>query len=54
VTYYRRASGCRNIERQLTEQLLGAVRENRAKVVVIDITGVQAVDSNVANHMVQG
>lgn len=39
--------------RQLTEQLLGAVRDNRAKVVVIDITGVQAVDSKVANHMVQ-
>jgi rsbT co-antagonist protein RsbR len=39
--------------RALTEQLLGAVRDNRAKVVVIDITGVQAVDSRVANHMVQ-
>jgi rsbT co-antagonist protein RsbR len=39
--------------RQLTEQLLGAVRDNRAKVVVIDITGVQEVDSKVANHMVQ-
>jgi rsbT co-antagonist protein RsbR len=39
--------------RQLTEQLLNAVRDNRAKVVVMDITGVQAVDSKVANHMVQ-
>lgn len=39
--------------RQLTEQLLGAIRDNRAKVVVMDITGVQAVDSKVANHMVQ-
>ena len=39
--------------RLLTEQLLGAVRDNRAKVIVIDITGVQAVDSKVANHMVQ-
>ncbi len=39
--------------RLLTEQLLAAVRDNRAKVVVIDITGVQAVDSKVANHMVQ-
>lgn len=39
--------------RLLTEQLLGAVRDHRAKVVVIDITGVQAVDSKVANHMVQ-
>jgi rsbT co-antagonist protein RsbR len=39
--------------RQLTEQLLGSIRGNRAKVVVIDITGVQSVDSRVANHIVQ-
>jgi rsbT co-antagonist protein RsbR len=39
--------------RQLTEQLLRAIRSNRAKVVVIDITGVPAVDSTVANHLVQ-
>jgi rsbT co-antagonist protein RsbR len=39
--------------RQLTEQLLGSIRANRAKVVVIDITGVQSVDSRVANHIVQ-
>lgn len=39
--------------RVLTEQLLRAIRDNRAKVIVIDITGVQAVDSRVANHMVQ-
>jgi rsbT co-antagonist protein RsbR len=39
--------------RQLTEQLLRAIRANRAKVVVIDITGVAAMDSNVANHLVQ-
>src|SRR6266852_1614688 len=39
--------------RQLTEQLLRAIRANRAKVVVIDITGVPAVDSTVANHLVQ-
>src|SRR5438477_11819814 len=39
--------------RQLTEQLLQAIRTNRAKVVVIDITGVPAMDSNVANHLVQ-
>lgn len=39
--------------RQLTEQLLHAIRENRAKVVVIDITGVAAMDSKVANHLVQ-
>jgi rsbT co-antagonist protein RsbR len=39
--------------RQLTEQLLRGIRSNRAKVVVIDITGVPAVDSKVANHLVQ-
>jgi rsbT co-antagonist protein RsbR len=39
--------------RQVTEQLLRAIRGNRAKVVVIDITGVPAVDSTVANHLVQ-
>jgi rsbT co-antagonist protein RsbR len=39
--------------RQLTEQLLRAVRTNRAKVVVIDITGVPSMDSTVANHLVQ-
>jgi rsbT co-antagonist protein RsbR len=38
--------------RQLTEQLLRAIRANRAKVVVIDLTGVAAMDSNVANHLV--
>src|ERR1700704_4497326 len=39
--------------RQLTEQLLRGIRQNRAKVVVIDITGVPSVDSTVANHLVQ-
>lgn len=39
--------------RQLTEQLLASIRSNRAKVVVIDITGVQSVDTRVANHIVQ-
>jgi rsbT co-antagonist protein RsbR len=39
--------------RQLTEQLLGAIQANRAKVVVIDITGVAAIDLTVANHLVQ-
>ncbi len=39
--------------RQLTEQLLRAIRQNRARVVVIDITGVPVMDSNVANHLVQ-
>ncbi|MBI4551657.1 MAG: GAF domain-containing protein [Candidatus Latescibacteria bacterium] len=39
--------------RQLTEQLLRGIRANRAKVVVIDITGVPSVDATVANHLVQ-
>src|SRR6478672_2869067 len=39
--------------RQLTEQLLRAIRNNRARVVVIDITGVPSVDANVANHLLQ-
>jgi rsbT co-antagonist protein RsbR len=39
--------------RQLTEQLLGAIHSNRARVVVIDITGVADIDLNVANHLVQ-
>jgi rsbT co-antagonist protein RsbR len=39
--------------RQLTEQLLLAIRANRAKVVVIDFTGVPTIDSTVANHLVQ-
>ncbi len=39
--------------RQLTEQLLRAIRANRAKMIVIDMTGVPAVDSKVANHLLQ-
>jgi rsbT co-antagonist protein RsbR len=39
--------------RQLTEQLLTAIRDTRAKVVVIDITGVGTIDEMVANHLVQ-
>src|SRR6266700_4790140 len=39
--------------RQLTEQLLRGIRANRAKVVVVDITGVPVIDSVVANHLVQ-
>jgi rsbT co-antagonist protein RsbR len=39
--------------RQLTEQLLTAIRQFRAMVVVMDITGVGAVDSKVANHLIQ-
>jgi rsbT co-antagonist protein RsbR len=39
--------------RQLTEQLLGAIQSSRARVVVIDITGVATIDRTVANHLVQ-
>jgi rsbT co-antagonist protein RsbR len=39
--------------RQLTEQLLAGIRAHRAKVVVIDTTGVPDVDESVANHLVQ-
>lgn len=38
---------------QLTEQLLHGIRDTRARVVVVDITGVPAVDSRVANHLLQ-
>jgi len=38
---------------QLTEQLLRGIRTHRAKVVVIDITGVPEIDEAVANHLVQ-
>lgn len=38
---------------RLTEQLLRAIRANRARVVVIDITGVPSVDSRVANHLIK-
>jgi rsbT co-antagonist protein RsbR len=39
--------------RQVAEQLLRGIRTHRAKVVVIDITGVPEIDSTVANHLVQ-
>lgn len=39
--------------RLLTEGLLKAIRERRAKGVVMDITGVPIVDSKVANHIAQ-
>lgn len=38
---------------QLTEQLLQSIRARRGKVVVLDVTGVAAVDSRVANHLIQ-
>ena len=39
--------------RQLTEDLLQQIRGARAKVVVMDVTGAAAVDSKVANHLLQ-
>jgi len=39
--------------KQLTDDLLRAIRANRSKIVVMDITGVAAVDSKVANHLLQ-
>lgn len=39
--------------RQVTEKLLKFIRDRRAKVVVMDITGVSTVDSRVANHLLQ-
>lgn len=39
--------------RQLTEQLLNSIQSNRAKVIVIDITGVASMDQTVANHLFQ-
>lgn len=38
---------------KLTEQLLHGIRKNRAKVIVIDITGVPTMDKKIANHLVQ-
>lgn len=39
--------------RLITQSLLQAIRANRAKVVVMDITGVATIDSKVANHLIQ-
>jgi rsbT co-antagonist protein RsbR len=39
--------------RLITESLLRAVRAARAKVVVMDVTGVATIDSKVANHLLQ-
>ena len=38
---------------QLTSSLLDAIRVNRARVAVMDVTGVAAIDSKVANHLLQ-
>ncbi len=35
------------------ENMLSRIEEDRAKVVVIDVTGVQAIDSQVSHHLVQ-
>lgn len=39
--------------RLITENLLRAIRANRARVVVMDVTGVATIDSRVANHLLQ-
>lgn len=39
--------------RLITESLLRSIRANRAKVVVMDVTGVATIDSKVANHLMQ-
>ena len=39
--------------RQLTEQMLRGIRTHRAKVVVVDITGVPDIDEVVANNLVR-
>ena len=39
--------------RLITESLLEAIRANRARAVVMDITGVATIDSRVANHILQ-
>ncbi|HEY8075568.1 MAG TPA: protoglobin domain-containing protein [Labilithrix sp.] len=39
--------------RLITESLLRAIRTNRARMVVMDVTGVATIDSKVANHLLQ-
>ncbi|MGA0599250.1 protoglobin domain-containing protein [Caulobacter sp. KR2-114] len=39
--------------KQLTDNLLRSIRAHRARVVVMDITGVATVDTKVANHLIQ-
>jgi rsbT co-antagonist protein RsbR len=39
--------------RLVTDGLLRSIRANRAKVVVMDVTGVATIDSTVANHLLQ-
>lgn len=44
---------CPQRARQLGEQMLNSIREHRAKVVVMDLTGVPTMDEPVANTLVQ-
>jgi rsbT co-antagonist protein RsbR len=37
--------------RDITRALLAGITEHRAKVVILDVTGVPIVDSGVANHL---
>jgi rsbT co-antagonist protein RsbR len=39
--------------RHVTEQLLRGIRTARARVVVVDLTGVSTLDAGVANHLAQ-
>jgi rsbT co-antagonist protein RsbR len=39
--------------RLITDGLLRSIRANRAKVVVMDVTGVATIDTKVANHLIQ-
>jgi rsbT co-antagonist protein RsbR len=39
--------------RLITDSLLRSIRATRAKVIVMDVTGVATIDSKVANHLIQ-
>jgi rsbT co-antagonist protein RsbR len=39
--------------RLVTDSLLRSIRDTRAKVVVMDVTGVATIDTQVANHLIQ-
>lgn len=39
--------------RLITDNLLRSIRDTRAKVVVMDVTGVATIDTKVANHLIQ-
>ena len=40
--------------KQLIDGMLRSIRDNCARIVVMDVTGVAAVDPKVANHLIQG